>query len=55
MGEMSKCYGILTSLNPPESIFLDFIYTIPVFATIFEKQEFCQLFSETTWSHINWY
>ena len=32
-------FVFLTGFTPPESIFVDYKYILPVFATIFEKQE----------------
>ena len=44
IGKVSTMDEFLTGLTPPESIFVDFEYIIPVFSTTYEKQELSIIF-----------
>ena len=48
-------HDFLAGFNSPESVLADQNDLFNVFATDFEKREFCKFFPKTTLFHIYWY
>ena len=48
-------HDFLAGFNSPESVLADQNDLFSVFATDFEKREFCKFFPKTTLFHIYWY
>ena len=52
---VSTMHDFLAGFNSPESVLADQNDLFSVFATDFEKREFCKFFPKTTLFHIYWY
>ena len=52
---LSTMHDFLAGFNSPESVLADQNDLFSVFATDFEKREFCKFFPKTTLFHIYWY
>ena len=55
IGNVSTMHDFLAGFNYPESVLADQNDLFSVFATDFEKREFCKFFPKTTLFHIYWY